>query len=251
MGTSVTENMLSVMGRVNKAARRAGREPEEITLVVVTKSVDAKKVSEAYSGGARVFGENYVQEAREKREKLKKKPVRWHFIGHLQKNKAKFAVELFDCIQSVDSESLAAELNKRAGASEKGPLDVLIQVNIAKEKTKTGVDSKGALKLARAFPGFTNLRLRGLMAIPPFFEDPEFSRPYFVTLRRLAERINKERIPGVFLRDLSIGMSSDFEVAIEEGATMVRVGTAIFGPREEVLQKPIKQKPKQPVRRSK
>jgi len=236
MGTSVTENLINVMDRLHRAARKAGREPDEITLVVVTKAVDIKKINEAYSGGARVFAENYVQEAQDKIQLFRKKPVKWHFIGHLQKNKAKHAVELFECVHSVDSESLAVELNKRA--KDKGPLDVLIQVNIAREKTKAGVDAKGAVKLARAFEKLKNLRLKGLMAIPPYFDDPELSRPYFVTLRRLAERINKEHIPGVFIRDLSFGMSSDFEVAIEEGATMVRVGTAIFGPRETAPAKP-------------
>ena len=136
-------------------------------------------------------------------------------------------MELFDCIHTVESVKLAQELNKRA----KEPIDVLIQVNISREKTKAGVDADGASKLARAMAGMRGLRLRGLMTIPPFHEDPEMSRPYFVALRRLAEHINKERIPGVFLKDLSMGMSHDFETAIEEGATIIRVGTAIFGAR--------------------
>lgn len=232
MGT-IYENLTSVMARINKAARKAGRQPDEVHLIAVTKTVELKKIKEAISAGARAFGENYVQEAQEKISRIKDAAAKWHFIGHLQKNKAKLAVELFDVIHTVDSLELASELNKKA----KKPVDVLIEVNIAREKTKTGVDSEGAVKLARAFPNFPNLRLKGLMTIPPVTETPEGSRPYFVTLRRLAERINKERIPGVFLKELSMGMSNDYEVAVEEGATMVRVGTAIFGPREAQAKK--------------
>ncbi len=233
MAGTISENLTSVTDRMRKAARKAGRDPEEVTLVAVTKGVELKRIKEAYASGARVFGENYVQEAEEKVSKIKDGTVRWHFIGHLQKNKVKRAAELFDCIQTIDSLELAIELNKRA----QEPLDVLIEVNIAREKTKTGVDAEGAVRLAREFSSLQNLRLKGLFTIPPFSESPDASRPYFVTLRRLAERINKERIPGVFLHDLSMGMSNDFEVAIEEGATMVRIGTAIFGPRKEASEK--------------
>ncbi len=232
-GNNISENILNIYDRIRRAARKAGRDPGEITVVAVTKMVEAKKVKEAVSAGLRVFGENYVQEAQEKIGKIKDKKVKWHFIGHLQKNKAKVAAGLFDMIESVDSVELAKELDKRAA----GPLDIMIEVNIAREKTKGGVSPDEAVKLARAVSGMANLKLKGLMSIPPFFEDPEMSRPYFAMLRRLAERINKEKYPGVFLKDLSMGMSSDFEVAIEEGATMVRIGTAIFGSREAVTAK--------------
>lgn len=218
---------MSVMERIRRAARKAGRDPSEVTIVAVTKTVDIKRVKEAAAAGVVVFGENYVQEAKEKIEKWRGKEVKWHFIGHLQKNKVKFAVELFDMIETVDSLDLAKEINKRA----KAPVDVLIQVNIAREKNKGGVDFEGAFKLARAMAGLKNLRLKGLMTIPPFFDNPEMSRPYFITLRRLAENINKEHIPGISLKDLSMGMSADFEVAVEEGATIVRIGTAVFGER--------------------
>ncbi|MBI5887915.1 MAG: YggS family pyridoxal phosphate-dependent enzyme [Deltaproteobacteria bacterium] len=237
---SISENLINVIERVNRAARKAGRDPAEITLVAVAKSVEPKNIKEAIAAGVSVFGENYVQEAQEHRSKIKDRSIKWHFIGSLQSNKAKAAVELFDFIQTVDSLKLALELNKRAKDQPKGPVDCLIQVNIAREKTKAGVDSDGALKLARAMSAMPNLRLRGLMAIPPFYDQPEMSRPYFVTLRRLAEHINKERIPGVSLKDLSMGMSSDFEIAIEEGATIIRVGAAIFGLR---AQKPPAKKP--------
>ena len=227
MTGTISDNLLNIQERIRKAAKRAGRDPGEVTVIVVTKTVEPKRVKEAISAGMRVFGENYVQEAQEKMGKFKEKNLKWHFIGHLQKNKAKLAVELFDLIHTVDSVELAQELNKRA----KEPVDVLIEVNIAREKTKAGVDPEGAVKLARAISAMTNLKLRGLMAIPPSFEQPEMSSPYFAMVRRLAERINKERLPGVYLRELSMGMSNDFEVAIEEGATMVRLGTAIFGTR--------------------
>lgn len=231
MAVTVEEKLIAVLDRIRNAARKAGREPSEISLVAVTKGVDLKKIKEAYSSGIRIFGENYVQETQEKAKKLKRKGTQWHFIGHLQKNKAKLAVELYDVVHTVDNLSLAVELNKRARSIGRPTIDVLIQVNIAGEKTKSGIDPVGAVLLARAISKLEHLRLRGLMAIPPQFENPQMSRPYFITLRRLAERINKERLPNVVLKDLSIGMSNDFEVAIEEGATLVRVGTAIFGPR--------------------
>lgn len=220
---------MSVMERVGKAARKAGRDPGEVTVIAVTKMVEVKKIKEAFACGIRAFGENYVQEAQEKVPKIKDKSVKWHYIGHLQKNKVKFAVELFEMIHTVDSLDLAEEINKKA---KEKPMPVLLEVNLAREKTKTGIDPAGAIKLAKAISGMENLKLKGLMAIPPFSEHPEDSRPYFIALRRLAERINKERFPGVFLKELSMGMSSDFEVAVEEGATFVRIGTAIFGPRE-------------------
>ncbi len=233
MAISIAENLIDVRKRLKRAARKAGRDTSEITLVAVTKTLDVKEVKEAIKEGLRVFGESYMQEAQEKINKIGDKQKKWHFIGHLQKNKAKFAVELFDCIHSVDTPGLAREINKRATRT----IDVLIQVNISGEKTKHGATPEGAIEIARLMPGLKNLNFRGLMAIPPAVDVPERSRPYFVTLRRLAERINRERIPGVVVRDLSMGMSSDFDVAIEEGATMVRVGTAIFGAREAAAQK--------------
>jgi len=180
-----------------------------------------------------------MQEAQEKINKIGDKQKKWHFIGHLQKNKARFAVELFDCIHSVDTPGLAREINRRTDRT----MDVLIQVNISGEKTKHGTTPEGALEIARLMPELKKLNLRGLMTIPPPVDTPERSRPYFITLRRLAERINRERIPGVVLHDLSMGMSSDFDIAVEEGATMVRVGTAIFGPREPAPEKGPAKKP--------
>lgn len=247
MGVSISENLVKVTERLVKAARKAGRDPSEITLIAVTKTLDVKKVREAVKNGLRVFGENYIQEAQEKIKKIKNGAKKWHFLGHLQKNKVKYAVELFDCIHTVDSPGLAVEINKKA----KKPIDILMQVNISGEKTKSGIAPDKAVELARSISGLKNLRLRGLMAIPPLFENPEQTRPFFVTLRRLAERINRQHIPGIFLRDLSMGMSADFDVAIEEGATMVRVGSAIFGPRETPEEKkPVKKAVKEPVKKA-
>lgn len=227
MASTVSDNLANVMERIAKAARKVGREPDEIKLIVVTKSREIKKVKEALACGARIFGENYVQEAEEKIKKVRDGSIKWHFIGHLQKNKVKIAVDMFDVIETVDTIELAQELNKRA----KEPLEVFIEVNLAKEKTKTGCFLDGVIKLAKAISELPMLRLTGLMSIPPAHPEPEASRPYFMTLRRLAERVNKEQLPNVFIRNLSMGMSNDYEIAVEEGATYVRVGTAIFGPR--------------------
>ncbi len=237
MANSIAENLENVFTRLERAARKAGRDPGEVTLVAASKTVEPKRIKEAISAGARVFGENYVQEAKEKIEKTKRKPVKWHFIGHLQKNKAKAAVEMFDMIETIDSIELAREISKKAKTAKK-EVDVLIEVNIAKERSKSGVTPKQTERLAKQIAALENLKLRGLMAIPPIAENPEATRPYFITLRRIAERINKERIDGVFLHELSMGMSNDFEVAVEEGATIVRVGTAIFGERKPKPKKP-------------
>lgn len=238
MTPSIEENLDSVQRRIETAARKAGRELDEITLVAVSKKMELKTVKKAYKAGIRVFGENYIQEAQEKIGKVKKGSAKWHFIGHLQKNKAKFAVEMFDMIETVDSVELAKMLNKHTTK----PLDILISVNLAREESKSGFfppDLIGAVKEIHA--NFKNLNIRGLMAIPPAFEDPEMSRPYFTTLRRLAETVNKEKLEGLNLTEISMGMSNDYDVAIEEGATIVRIGTAIFGPREPAKPVPAKE----------
>ena len=230
MALIIRKNIAMVRERIEKAARLTGRDPKEITILAATKSVDTKKIQEAVKAGITTFGENYVQEAVKKVKDLQgsKKDVYWHFIGHLQKNKAKDAVKFFNTIETVDSIELAKELNKRAEKK----LSVLIQVNLSKEKTKGGVTEHEALVLARELAKLENISLRGLMTIPPFFENPEMSRPYFTELRRLAEKIRREAIPNVIMKELSMGMSHDFDVAIEEGATIIRVGTAIFGERQ-------------------
>lgn len=228
MPSITPKNIAMVRERIERAAKRAGRDPKEITISAAAKSVDVKRIQEAVKAGIHTLGENYIQEAKKKIDTIRKgKDIHWHFIGHLQKNKAKDAVKLFDMIETVDSVGLAKELNKRA----KEKLDVLIQVNLAKETTKGGVTEHAALGLAREIAKLENLSLKGLMTIPPYFENPEMSRPYFTELRRLAEKIRRENIPGVIMKELSMGMSHDFEIAIEEGATTIRVGTAIFGER--------------------
>ncbi|MBI5328125.1 MAG: YggS family pyridoxal phosphate-dependent enzyme [Deltaproteobacteria bacterium] len=230
MPSIIPKNIAMVRERIERATRHVGREPREITLVAAVKTIDIKRIQEVVKAGIKTMGENYVQEAKKKIENIRGgKDVIWHFIGHLQKNKAKDAVKLFDMIETIDSIGLAKELNKRAEKK----LDVLIQVNLSKEKTKGGVTENEALGLSREIAKLDNLSLKGLMTIPPYFEHPEMSRPYFTELRRLAEKIRRENLPNVIMKDLSMGMSHDFEVAIEEGATIIRVGTAIFGEREK------------------
>jgi pyridoxal phosphate enzyme (YggS family) len=226
--SSVRENLLKVMERIEKAALRAGRNPGEIQLVAVSKTVEPARIQEAIEAGASVLGENYVQEAQKKIETMGR-PAAWHFIGHLQSNKAKVAVQLFDMIHSVDSVHLAEELNRRAAQADRR-LRVLIEVNLSKEATKFGTDEEKLFTLARRAKDLDRLSLEGIMTMPPYFDSPEESRPYFVELRKWKERLEREGIP---VKELSMGMSNDFEVAIEEGATFVRVGTAIFGARQK------------------
>ncbi|MBM4322190.1 MAG: YggS family pyridoxal phosphate-dependent enzyme [Deltaproteobacteria bacterium] len=226
--SQIREHLLRVMERIDKAARRAGRNPSEIKLVAVSKTVEADRIKEAIEAGVTILGENYVQEAQKKIEEIGR-PVSWHFIGHLQSNKAKYAVSLFDMIHSLDSIPLAEELNRRV-EKEGQTINVLIEVNLSGETTKFGTEEARAFDIASGVLNLSHLSLVGLMTMPPYFDDPELSRPYYVRLRELKEKMIKEGIP---LRELSMGMSNDFEVAIEEGATFVRVGTAIFGERKK------------------
>jgi len=219
----------NVKDRINKAAFKCGRDPESIQLVAVSKTISTNRVREAIMAGVTTLGENYVQEARNKFNVLGTFPVSWHFIGHLQSNKAKYAVRLFDLIHSVDTHKLAHELNKQANKVNKIQ-DVLIQINISKEPSKSGSDIQNAANLIKDIVLLENLSVKGLMAMPPFFNNPEKARPYFAALRVLRDQIQKV-FPGVVLNELSMGMTGDFEVAIEEGATLVRIGTAIFGER--------------------
>ncbi len=225
----IADNLRTVMDRIASAARRAGREPSSVRLVVVTKTVDAGRIREAVRAGALILGENRVQEAKEKIEQLGA-IASWHLIGHLQTNKAKYAVKLFDLIHSVDNRELAKEIDRQAKKTRKVQ-NVLIEVNIAGEQSKAGVAIKEAPALARELSELKNVSIQGLMTVPPFSDNPEDSRPYFRVLRELAEGISREGISNVSMKELSMGMSGDYEVAVEEGATMVRVGTAIFGER--------------------
>ena len=226
---SIAENLRSVEDRIAAAARRAGREPSSVRLVTVTKTVDRDRIRQAITAGAAILGENRVQEAKEKIEAFGK-AANWHLIGHLQTNKAKYAVKLFDLIHSVDNRELAKELDRQAGKIGKVQ-DVLIEVSIAGEAAKAGVGIGDTVQLVKEAAGLKHIRVLGLMTMPPFSDDPERARPYFRKLRDLADAVRKEAIAGVSMNELSMGMSGVFEVAIEEGATLVRVGTAIFGER--------------------
>ncbi len=227
---SIAENLRAVRDRIASAAKRAFRDPASIRLVVVTKTIDVDRIREAVAVGATVLGENRVQEAKEKIEKLG--PVAsWHLIGRLQTNKAKYAVKLFELVHSVDTLELARELDKQAAKIGKVQ-NVLVEVSIAGEASKAGVGVKGTSDLIREAAKLRNISITGLMTMPPYSENPEDARPYFRNLRDLSQAITKENIPGVSMNELSMGMSGDFEVAIEEGATMVRIGTAIFGERK-------------------
>ncbi len=216
------ERLVAIEERISHAARRAGRRREEITLLAVTKKFPASAIREAWEAGLRDFGENYVQEFEDKRPALSGlEGARFHLIGHLQANKARKAVELFDLVQTVDSGRLATRLDEAAAG--RGALDVMLEVKLSGEESKAGVGPEQAPELIVAVQACPHLRLRGLMTMPPWSDEAEPSRPYFRRLRELAERNG--------LTQLSMGMSHDFEVAIEEGATIIRIGTALFGPR--------------------
>jgi PLP dependent protein len=216
--------------RIQKAAISCGRSPDEITLIAVSKTKPADLVRQAMDAGLTVFGENYIQEARDKITSISSGNLTWHFIGHLQSNKAKYAVKLFDLIHTVDSMKLAKELNKQAEKIGKVQ-DILIQVNTGMEASKSGIAEKDAVDLVRNISGLHHIKVKGLMTIPPFFDAPDKSMPFFKALRNLRDRIREENIPNIQMDELSMGMTGDFEVAIQEGATLIRVGTAIFGKR--------------------
>jgi len=224
---TIKENLLKVMERIQKAARKVERDPREIKLVAVSKTVETARIKEAIEAGVSILGENYVQEAQKKIEEIGR-PIAWHFIGHLQTNKAKYAVRLFDMIHSIDTLPLAEELNRRAERAGQ-VMRVMIEVNLSGEATKFGAEEERAFDIARGILNLKNLSLEGLMTMPPYFESPELSRPYYIQLRALKEGMTRK---GILLKELSMGMSNDFEIAIEEGATYVRVGTAIFGERK-------------------
>ena len=230
---SIAENTAHIRERIAAASRRAGRNPDEITLMGVSKTFPAERIREAYAAGLRVFGENRVQEFAGKADALRDlRDAEWHLIGHLQTNKAAKAVELFDAVDSVDSVRTAEKLNAFSEGGGK-TLSVLIELNVGGEKAKNGVAS-GSDELEQILLGalrWGNLRIGGMMTVPPYSEDPEGSRAYFRQLRQIRDRIAARNLPQIGMAVLSMGMSHDFEVAIEEGATCVRVGTAIFGGR--------------------
>jgi pyridoxal phosphate enzyme (YggS family) len=229
METGIRDQVGMIRANIAAAALRSGRRPEDVRLMAVTKTVADHRIQEAVEAGVDIIGENYVQEARRKMEQAGRS-VAWHLIGHLQSNKAKHAVRLFEMIHSLDRVALAVELDKRsrmAGCVTR----VLIEVNISGEETKRGIPIGEAMPLVREVSALEHLSVQGLMTMPPWFDDPEEARPFFAALRGLRDRIIAERMPRVEMKELSMGMSQDYPVAVEEGATIVRIGRRIFGER--------------------
>ncbi len=226
----IAERLSIVNSRIRAACEKSGRETSSVRLIAVSKLHPAEVVSSAFAAGQRLFGENYVQELSDKAYKLTL-PVEWHFIGHLQSNKVKYLPGIVTLIHTVDRLSVAREIDHQWRDKAETPCNVLVQVNVSGEPTKSGTTTIEALELVREISTLPFVKVRGLMTMPPFYDDPEGARPFFRELRLLAERIKAEAITGVDMSELSMGMSGDFEVAIQEGATLVRVGTAIFGER--------------------
>ena len=226
---SVEENIKSIWSRIEKAAEKRGRNKEDIKLVTVTKTVEVERIKEAINCGIEIIGENRVQEAESKFDKITEK-VEKHLVGHLQTNKAKKAVELFDFIQSVDSQRIAQEISRRASQMGK-VMDVLVEINTSGEETKFGINPEEALSFIKSISDLPGIKIRGVMTIGLFSDNPEETRPCFKKLKAIFDQLKSENIPHVEMKYLSMGMTSDFEVAIQEGSNMVRIGTGIFGPR--------------------
>lgn len=227
----IPANVNTIRGRIAAACQRAGRRPDDVTLVAVSKTFPAERVREAVEVGVLDIGENYVQELLEKREKLADAAIRWHFIGHLQSNKVKYIAPWVTLIHAVDTVGLVREIDNRAAKSGR-VLELLVEVNTTGEGTKFGVQPEATVSFVRSLEGFPNIRVAGLMTIGPFLPDPEGSRPMFRTLRELRSEAAQMGQDNVTMHHLSMGMTGDFEVAIDEGSTLIRVGTAIFGSRK-------------------
>jgi pyridoxal phosphate enzyme (YggS family) len=229
-GKMVPESVEIIRNRIREVCLRCGRRPEDVLLLGVSKTFGIDKIREAVSAGLFDIGENYIQELDGKRSRLNDDRVRWHFIGHLQSNKVKYIADYIHLIHSVDNDRVAEEIQKRAEKAKRS-IDVLVEVHTTDEATKFGVRPENTLELVKRISSFDRVKVRGLMTLGPFSEDPEDSRPSFRQLADLAKRITNEGIDDVALQHLSMGMSHDFGVAIEEGATIVRIGTGIFGER--------------------
>ena len=227
----IQTNIQKIQNQISLAAESCGRNPETVTLIGVSKRKPVALIEEAITAGHKDFGENYIQEAMDKIDIIGREKAVWHFIGHLQSNKARFAVKYFDLIHTVDKLKLAREISKQAGKIDKIQ-DILIQINIAEEATKSGAEADQVKDLAGEISELPNVRVKGLMCMPPFFDDPELARPYFRQVSQISRDISAMGLDKVEMAHLSMGMSNDFAVAVEEGATLVRVGTAIFGRRE-------------------
>jgi PLP dependent protein len=225
---SIKENLIRCLERIEKAARKTGKRGSDITLVAVSKMVEPAVINEGIEAGIQIIGENKVQEAQAKREFVN--PVTWHMVGHLQSNKVKIAVQIFDMIQSVDSVGVAEEISKRCVVLQKN-MPLLVEVNTSGEPSKFGCKPEEVIPVITRICNFPGIRIEGLMTVGLFSVEKDKIRKCFILLRQLAEKIRTLKLPGVDMRILSMGMSGDFELAIEEGATLVRIGSAIFGPR--------------------
>lgn len=223
--------LAGVRARIAAAAQKCGRSPDEVTLIAISKTHPASSVKQLLELGTADVGENRIQEAKEKVTKIGRDKARWHLVGHLQANKARRAVNIFDVIHSLDSVELAQRLDRICIEEKRESLPVLIQVDLGHEETKSGIDESELSHLVESLGPLTRLKFVGLMTLPPFFDDPEQSRPFFRRLRELRDELTRQGAFGDRKGELSMGMTHDFEVAIEEGATMVRIGTAIFGER--------------------
>ena len=229
--TTIKENLDTINRQIIETADKCNRLPEKINLIAVSKRKSAKTIMEAIKAGARHFGENYIQEAVEKIDIIADDSIIWHFIGHLQSNKARFAVQYFEYIHTVDKLKLAKEINKQAKKIDKIQ-KILVQINIGEEMTKSGARIENTIELVEKIQGFDNISVQGLMCMPPYFTDPEKARNYFKQLLEIQKEIMNKNFDNISMTHLSMGMSNDFKVAIEEGSTMVRVGTSIFGSRD-------------------
>lgn len=226
----ISDNLREIRERISRRCRSAGRNPEDVTLVAVSKTFSSEQIREALAAGVQDIGENYVQELLEKRKHLAEEPVRWHFVGHLQRNKVKQIISWIHLVHALDDRDLAVEIDRRAARAER-TVDVLVEVNTTGERSKFGLVPERTAEFVRSLDGLGHIRIAGLMTIGPFLPDPEGSRPMFRQLRLLKEEIAGRTQANVAMRHLSMGMTGDFEVAIDEGATLVRIGTAIFGSR--------------------
>ena len=231
----VKENLMEVESRVQAACERAGRPREDVLLIAVSKTKPVELIREIMETGTKDFGENKVQEMCNKIEEIRE-PLNWHLIGHLQRNKVKYIVDKAYLINSVDSLRLADESQKEAVKKNVSKVPVLIEVNMAQEASKDGINASETEELVREIAKLPNVQIRGLMTIAPFVDDPEENRVHFRAMRELRDHLKAMNIPGVEMKELSMGMTNDFEVAIEEGATMIRVGTAIFGERNYAVE---------------
>jgi len=229
-GKSIGDRVRGILSNIRAAADKSGRDPHRVRLVAATKTVSVEHIREGMDAGLSILGENRLQEALPKIEALAQTQARWHFIGQLQRRKVRSVIGRFELVHSVDSVELASEIDRRAG--EIGIVqDVLLEVNVGGESTKAGFRPEGLVEMVTIMARLTHLRIKGLMAIPPPTVEAESARPYFVQIRELARAVNGEGIPGIMMDELSMGMSNDYSVAVEEGATLVRVGSAIFGAR--------------------